>query len=152
MRTLARKIVLLLNLLKNHSPLRSSKHLRRSPQAGMTLIEIMIVLVIIGMIMAGGAWTAMNYLRKARIRTTVETMRSIQNAMTMWSTEESTPCPSIETLVKAKHLQKEPLDGWNHPIKVVACPGEHGNPVDMISSGPDEKDGTEDDIRSWEKL
>ena len=30
------------------------------------------------------------------------------------------------------------------------CPGEHNNEIDLVSLGKDGKEGTADDIKSWE--
>jgi general secretion pathway protein G len=51
--------------------------------------------------------------------------------------------------VTEKILKKDPKDGWLHPF-TFKCPGEHGD-IDLVSKGKDGKEGTEDDIKSWEE-
>ncbi len=131
--------------------LRKKVHrLSRSAASGMTLTEIMIVLAIIGMIMGAAAFTGFAQLEKSRQKETRIQMRQVEGALVQWQTESSDPCPSALTdLVAKKILTKEPKDGWGHPF-IFKCPGEHNNDIDLTSKGKDGKEGTEDDIHSWD--
>ncbi len=43
-----------------------------------------------------------------------------------------------------------PLDPWQHPY-IYRFPGRHNtNSFDLISLGPDGREGTEDDIKNWQ--
>ena len=124
---------------------------RRSAASGMTLTEIMIVLAIIGMIMGAAAFTGFAQLEKSRVKETRIQMRQIEGALVQWQTESSDSCPpSLTDLVQKKILTKEPKDGWGHPF-AFKCPGDHNNDIDLVSKGKDGKEGTEDDIKSWEE-
>ena len=47
------------------------------------------------------------------------------------------------------YLDKVPVDPWNNPY-IYYYPGKHtANSYDLLSAGPDGKEGTEDDIVSW---
>jgi general secretion pathway protein G len=120
---------------------------------GMTLIEIMIVLAIIGLI-AGLGVGGFNQLQKARRKTAKLQVDSIAGAVTMFMNDSNGNCPAgIDDLVKEKHLEKKSWkDPWGKDY-TIKCPGE-GNPegADVLSSGPDKQDGTPDDIKSYEQL
>jgi general secretion pathway protein G len=42
-----------------------------------------------------------------------------------------------------------PNDGWGRPYKYYS-PGKHNSDFDIVSVGKDGKEGTEDDVNSWE--
>jgi general secretion pathway protein G len=47
------------------------------------------------------------------------------------------------------YLDKMPMDPWNNPY-IYYYPGKHSaNSYDLLSVGPDGKEGTDDDIVSW---
>jgi general secretion pathway protein G len=78
-------------------------------------------------------------------------MKTIENAIVQWQTESSDSCPpNLQELSTRKILNKEPKDGWGRPF-VFKCPGEHGSEIDLVSLGKDGKEGTADDIKSWEE-
>ncbi len=123
----------------------------RRGERGFNLIEIMVVLTIISMLMGAVGFGAFAMLDKARRKETRNIMRSIENALVQWQTESTDSCPaSLNDLVARKILNKDPKDGWGRPFQ-FKCPGEHGNEIDLISLGKDGKDGTADDIKSWEE-
>ena len=49
------------------------------------------------------------------------------------------------------YLDKLPTDPWGNPY-IYYYPGKHSaNSYDLLSPGPDSKEGTDDDIVSWAK-
>ena len=49
------------------------------------------------------------------------------------------------------YLDNLPIDPWWHPY-IYYFPGKHNpNSYDLLSVGPDGKEGTEDDIGNWTK-
>ncbi len=49
------------------------------------------------------------------------------------------------------YLDKLPSDPWGNPY-IYYYPGKHSaNSYDLLSAGPDGKEGTDDDIVSWAK-
>jgi general secretion pathway protein G len=122
---------------------------RRAGERGFSLTEIMIVLAIISLIMGAAAFTGFAQLEKAKMKETKTQMRQIESALVQWQADSNETCPgALSELVTKKILNKEPKDGWNKAF-IVKCPGEHGE-IDLVSRGKDGKEGTEDDIKSWE--
>ena len=127
------------------------QRLRRRIARGMTLIEIMVVVAIIGMLMGTVGVYAFGRLKKARITDTKLVIKNIENALVQFQTDNTESCPkSISDLYTQKYLTKDPVDAWGQPL-IFKCPGEHNTDgADVVSRGKDKKEGTADDIKSWE--
>ncbi len=125
--------------------------MRRMAARGMTLIEIMVVVAIIGMLMGTVGVYAFGRLKKARITDTKLVIKNIENALVQFQTDNTESCPkSLSDLYTQKYLTKDPVDAWNQPL-IFKCPGEHNTDgADIISKGEDKQEGTQDDIKSWE--
>ncbi len=119
---------------------------------GVTLIEIMIVLAIIGLIM--GVLVGPKVMRsfsEARVKTAFLMLKEYEGAYTRWVADNEGDCPEkLEDLLKYTN-KKDTKDPWGSAF-IMKC-GE-GVPTDthfgVISVGPDKKEGTEDDIHSWD--
>jgi general secretion pathway protein G len=125
---------------------------RRVRRRGMTLVEIMVVVAIIGMIMGAVAVGAMSQLKKAKVKNTKMIIHNVQEALVHYATDNTDACPkSLGDLVAQKYLNKDPKDDWGQPLMYV-CPSTHGSDsADVWSKGEDKQDGTQDDLRSWEQ-
>lgn len=123
----------------------------RHRQAGYNLVEIMIVMAIIGMLMSAAGFGGFAMLERSRRKETRRMMHTIEQALVTWQAEGGESCPpALTSLVEKKFLTKEPKDGWGHSFQ-FKCPGEHNNEIDLVSLGKDGKEGTTDDIKSWEE-
>lgn len=120
-------------------------------ERGMTLIEIMIVVAIIGLIMSGVTVVAVQQWRKAQVKDAARTVHTVVGALDLYATSNQNPCPgNLDELVQQKLLSKHPKDPWGEEL-IYRCPGEQNREgADLMSKGPDRKEGTEDDIKSWE--
>ncbi|MFH1132160.1 MAG: type II secretion system protein GspG [Pseudomonadota bacterium] len=120
-------------------------------QLGMTLIEIMVVIAIIGMLVGTVAVVAVSRMKKARIVNTKQIITTVKNALQEYSLDHPDPCPKdLKVLYEERLINKEPKDAWGREL-IFICPGEHDkDSADISSGGEDRKDGTEDDINSWE--
>ena len=128
-----------------------NRKVRAAKRRGMTLVEIMVVVAIIGMIMGAVAVGAMGQLEKARVKNTKVIIHTVQEALVHYATDNTDSCPKALTdLVTQKYLTKEPKDDWGQPL-IFKCPGDHNTDgADIISKGKDHQEGTADDIKSWE--
>ncbi len=125
---------------------------RRRRARGMTLVEIMVVVAIIGMIMGAVAVGAMSQLEKAKKKNTAMIIHNVQEALVHYATDNPDSCPKqLSDLVAQKYLTKDPKDDYGQPLMYV-CPSTHGSDsADVWSKGKDKQDGTADDIRSWDQ-
>jgi general secretion pathway protein G len=121
-------------------------------QAGMTLLEIMIVLALIGLVTGSIAVALNSSFKKGQIKTAKIAVGQISQAAQQYMMENNSNCPtSLDDLVTSKNLAKRSKDPWGKDF-TLKCPGT-GDPdgVDITSSGPDRQEGTPDDIKSWER-
>ena len=125
---------------------------RAARDAGMTLLEIMIVIALIGLVMGSLVVGLSSQFKKGQVKTAKIQVTSIAQAAQQYMMENNSNCPaSMDDLVTNKNLPKKPKDPWGKDY-TLKCPGT-GDPdgVDVTSSGPDRQDGTPDDIKSWDK-
>jgi len=133
-------------------------------RAGITLIEMLVVVTIIGLF---AALVVPRMLRKsdtARVTAAHAQINSFMTALGSYkldtgvfpSTEEGLQAlrlpPANVTQWQGPYLPQEiPLDPWGHPY-VYKYPGEHGDEPDVICYGADGQpggDGINADVVSW---
>ncbi len=136
-------------------------------QKGMTLIEILIVLAIISLIGTVVVTNVVSSMDQANIDATRTKIKSLENALLMFrkdakffpSTEQG-----LEALVEKPSGGRVPkryqrggyvnskndiLDAWDMEFTYYS-PGQNCPKYEIISIGPDNSEGTEDDISSCE--
>lgn len=120
-----------------------SRERNRRRRRGMTLVEIMAVLVIIGMVATMIGFAVLPAIKRARIKSTKSDAQTVTAAATMYMSDNE-GCPTVEQLVEAKILdkKKKTKDAWGNDF-VIEC--DEDGPV-AKSAGPDGQMGTEDDI------
>jgi prepilin-type N-terminal cleavage/methylation domain-containing protein len=116
---------------------------RRRRREGMTLVEIMIVMVIMALVTAAASFAILPRLRDARVKATQQDAKKIASAAEMYMSEHD-DCPTVDKLVEVKIMSKKnrTADAWDHPY-TIEC-DEDGAVVK--SAGPDGQMGTDDDI------
>ena len=122
-----------------------SRARRRAASRGLTLVELIIVITIIGVLTAAISVGLMRAKKTADIGTTATACNTARSAVAMWkSAHPGDDCPTIDQLKKEKFLGSDfnVKDPWNNPIK-LACDSDD---VTCSSAGPDKKEGTDDDI------
>lgn len=121
-----------------------ARRLRRHRQSGMTLIEIMIVLVIIGMIAGAVGFAVLPQLAKAKIKTTRAAAKAVTGAAEIWIADHG-GCPTVSDLVEDKILNANNTtkDAWDNDFSIECS--EDG-PVAQ-SAGPDGQMGNDDDVQ-----
>ncbi len=140
---------------------------KRKGEAGFTLVELMVVIVIIGLLSAIVVINVLPLGDKGRIAKAKADFASIQGALDLYKLQNGaypTTTQGLEALVAAPaggdaskyqaggYLKgKLPTDPWNHPY-LYASPGQHGE-ADVWTLGADNREGGEGanaDIGSWE--
>ena len=128
-------------------------------QQGFTLIEIMVVMVILGLLVAVVAPNILGRGEEARIGVAKTQLRNVSNALDLYkldnfnypSTEqgldalvsEPSGSPDAKNWNKDGYLPSLPLDPWENEFQYVS-PGSEG-PYDLYSFGADGKDGGDED-------
>jgi general secretion pathway protein G len=136
--------------------LRRSQRPRRVAQRGMTLLEIMIVLAILALVMGlvvGPRVMKMFGESKDKIaRMAIE--KYAFEAFPSWSAAHpDKACPDKLEDLNEYTNSKDIKDPWGNPYKMLCGPnlpaGAKG--LAVISNGEDGKEGTSDDLKSWDK-
>jgi prepilin-type N-terminal cleavage/methylation domain-containing protein len=109
-------------------------------QMGMTLTEIMVVVIIMALISTAVAAAVIPAIQKAKIQATQNDVRVVRGAAQRWMTENA-GCPAFEELTLDAGARQ--LDVWDHPF-AIECDGS--GPI-VSSRGPDGDAGTDDDIQ-----
>jgi prepilin-type N-terminal cleavage/methylation domain-containing protein len=122
-------------------------------ESGMTLIEIMIVLAIIALVMGVlvGPKVFAEF-KRAKVKTAWMEAKEFEGAYTRWASDNEDPCPaSIDELLKYTN-KKVATDPWKSKY-VLKCGDQapEGADVGILSWGPDKREGSADDVKSWEK-
>jgi general secretion pathway protein G len=137
---------------------------KRRGQAGVTLIEMLVVVVIIGLFVALVGPQIFNQADKAKITATKAQINEFMTALGTYKLEVGI-FPTTEQGLQALRVKPEgvtqwagpympkdvPQDPWKHDY-VYRFPGEHGDQPDLISYGADGQpggDGINADIVSW---
>jgi general secretion pathway protein G len=134
---------------KGKGPMRTKRNLIVNGQRGISLIEIMVVLAIIGVVMGGVFFAAFPMLAKARCKNAHSEALIIQQAIGLYRNDNG-DCPkALSELYAGKYVSKDPVDPWNSPF-LFKCPGEQ-NPdsADVWSKGNDKNEGSADDVKGW---
>jgi len=134
--------------------------------AGFSLVEILVVLVIMGLLISVVAPTVLNRADEARVQKAQADFKAIETALKIYRldnyayptteqglealVEPSTLDPEPRNFKEGGYLEEVPLDPWGRPYLYLS-PGEHGE-VDIYSLGADGLSGGEDqalDIGNW---
>jgi len=122
---------------------------------GMTLLEIMIVLAILALVMGLLVGPkVMKMFGESRVDTTkIKLKKYAFEAYPSWSAAHPDKnCPDKLADLNEYMNSDDSNDSWGKPLKMLCGanlpPGAHG--IAIISAGADNKEGTEDDLKSWE--
>ncbi len=108
---------------------------------GMTLIEIMVVLVILGLIAGAIGYNVFASLKEAQIKTATLDLKAISNGVDLYHVETGQWPDSLTQLVP-KFLKDMHKDPWGTEYMYVHT----GDGYDVYSYGPDKAQGGGDDI------
>lgn len=141
--------------------------MKRNASQGFTLIEIMVVLVILGLLVAIVGPNILGRGDQARVTAAEAQLSNIANALDLYRLDNShypSTQQGLEALAEKPsgtpeprnwnpdgYLKPIPLDPWGNEYQYVS-PGTEG-PYDLYSLGSDGQDGGEDtaaDISVWD--
>jgi len=118
-------------------------------QQGMTLIEIMVVIAIIGIVASATAFGVTRYFGQAKIDACKAQIDNIANHLEMYLYEHDEYPSNLDVLTKKEKgrgkaiLKKSQVkDPWKKKLKYSA----KADGFTLCSSGPDKRDGGGDDI------
>ena len=146
--------------------MRAIKPPLRVTEQGFTLLEIMVVVVIIGLLVAAVAPQFMNQIDTAEINRAKQDIRSIETSLNLYrldnfrypSTSEglqalvTNPGENAAPNWSRPYLRAVPLDPWQQPYH-YASPGQRGGDFDVFTYGADRQEGGEGvnaDIGNWD--
>lgn len=115
---------------------------RRRRSRGMTLIEIMVVITILGLIAAAVGVAVIPKLEEAKRDTARLDIGSINNALKLYYTKQGKypdTATGLKALVDTQNLDKMPVDPWGNEYVYM---NEGGKPV-IVSYGADGTAGGE---------
>jgi general secretion pathway protein G len=140
--------------------------MKQRSNAGFSLVEILVVLVIMGLLISVVAPTVLNRADEARVQKAQADFKAIETALKIYrldnyiypSTEQglealveaSTIDPEPRNFKEGGYLSELPVDPWGRPYLYMS-PGDHGE-IDIYSLGADGLSGGEDqaaDIGNW---
>jgi len=138
----------------------------RASQAGFTLIEMLVVLVIIGLIMGLVGPRVLSYLSEARTKAARLQIESFSNSLDLYYLDVGR-YPTSQEGLNALVTRPPGMDAWHGPYLkggmvpldpwrnayVYTAPGAHG-PYDLISYGSDGHEGGEGsaaDVTNWQR-
>jgi general secretion pathway protein G len=136
---------------------------RQSQQLGMTLIELLLVLVILVVLgsmavqfFGGTRDKALKDAARIQVSEYVSAIRRYEMDMRRYPTklEDLITKPSNDAGAdrwagKYMEIQSLPTDPWDKPYKFAAPGKKNSDTFDVWSAGPDGQDGTDDDIGNW---
>lgn len=114
-----------------------------------SLLELTLVLVIIGALMAMAAVNLLGGASRAKIKTTKASMQTIASQLKTYYIEQNAYPPTLEVLVTGKFLEAKSLKDSFDGSYYYKTPGRNNNPYDLISSGEDKQLGSADDLDVW---
>ena len=133
---------------------------RRLHERGMTLVEIMVVVVIISLVAGVVGVAVLNRLAEAQRRVAYTQIKSIGESLDLYklsNRQYPATAEGLAALTQAKGKQQPfmtmvPKDPWGADY-VYIYPGTHNrDSYDLMSYGPDGVQGGSDDVSNWESV
>ncbi|QQZ30955.1 type II secretion system major pseudopilin GspG [Thiothrix subterranea] len=131
---------------------------RKPSQAGFSLTELMIVIVIIG-ILLGLVFSNLNVMGDAQNLKAKKEVGDLKIKLEMYRADNGTfpASGSLNALVNnpgnaprwRQYMKELPKDPWGNDYRYLN-PGTHGDEMEVYSIGPDKREGNEDDVGSWQ--
>ena len=114
---------------------------RKAAARGMTLIEIMVVLVILGLIAGAIGFNVFQSLKDAQVKTATLDLKALSNSIDLYHVDTGQWPDSLQQLLP-KYVKEIHKDPWGKDYAYVRT----GEGYDVYSFGPDKAQGGGDDI------
>lgn len=116
---------------------------------GMTLIEIMVVIAILGVLATAVGFGVVNYLKKGKSEAAKLHLDKVSEALTAYYATEGEWPNSLDDVTSGNNALLKPKnlkDPWKSEV-LYRYPGSNSDrEYDLCSKGADKKEGSEDDI------
>jgi general secretion pathway protein G len=130
---------------------------RQEVRRGFSLLELTLVVLLIGILMAVVAYNVPGYLHRTRMTATWGSMRTIRNALVTYSGFNGGAYPATLSALQQGTAplldpQMKLQDSWKHDF-VYATPGSNGRAYDLLSKGANGtfEAGAGDDLDIWKE-
>ncbi len=128
---------------------------RRCNEAGFTLVELMVVIVIIGLLATVVVINVMPATDRAALTKARADITTLEQGVEMYRLNKlqyPAAGEGLQAVVNEGFVKRLPNDPWGNPYR-YAAPGRDGRDFDIMSYGADGREGGEGedaDIGTWE--
>lgn len=124
---------------------------RQKRQAGFTLVEILVVIVIIGLLATIVGSNVVGSLLDSKEKIAKTQVMKLRDVVKEYFIRENRIPESLEILLEKNekgraYMEDMPKDPWQNDY--ILRPGEQAHEFEILCLGPDGDEGTEDDISS----
>jgi len=130
---------------------------RRAAVRGMSLLEIMVVITLIGLVTAAVGVAVLGQLEQGQIDTARNQAFEIEKSLSLYKLQQGSYPSSAQGLAalvtppKGKPImERVPQDPWGNEYIYMSPGQKNAQKFDIISKGPDQQEGTEDDVGNWD--
>ena len=125
---------------------------------GMSLLEIMVVITLIGLVTAAVGVAVMNQLEKGQMDTARNQAYEVGKSIELYKLQNASypsTAQGLDALVnppKGKPImERVPQDPWGNDYIYVVPGAKNTIKFDVRSKGPDGVEGSEDDVGNWQE-
>jgi general secretion pathway protein G len=145
-----------INLAPTPAPRARAAKARLLAPRGMSLLEIMVVITLIGLVAAAVSVAVMNQLEKGEMDTARNQAFEIGKSVELYKLQQGSYPSTAQGLSvlasppKGKPIMERiPKDPWGEEYIFVIPGQKNTGKFDVRSKGPDKQEGTEDDVGNW---
>lgn len=137
-------------------PTADKRALARRAVRGMSLLEIMVVITLIGLVSAAVGVSVMNMLERGQIDTARNQAMELAKSVELYKLQQGSypstgqGLSALSNPPKGKALiERVPQDPWGNEFIYLRPGVKNPGKFDILSKGPDGQEGTEDDSGNW---